>query len=265
MSNSRTIRELQKLYLKDILLRRSAAYKKIIRVVIKKLDTKYNNIDVVIANDSVDDMKKVIEDEIKAFNKLFGLLTLKKAIARFFTNKLKVRNQNAFNSVNNKSMKKYLNSLEINLNISIKKVIENENLDLFLKDAISSNVELIKTMDKRVFEDIKTTVYQNLVGGVNKQDLIKKLKDLGAKSDKKAMRIATYQVNKINENLNKVRNMSLGIKKFIWQTTGSNKVRDEHASFDGKEFTYKDGAGSRGILPGQDVDCQCTALPVVNL
>jgi SPP1 gp7 family putative phage head morphogenesis protein len=88
------------------------------------------------------------------------------------------------------------------------------------------------------------------------------LLELGAKSKKKAEQIAIDQTNKITENMNNQRVQSLGATKFEWMTTGKRTVRDEHDSFDGKIYTYKDGAGARGIVPGQDVNCQCTAIPI---
>ena len=256
--------ELQKAYLNEVLIKRVAGYKRVIKRILDDIPNSYNKVEHITNDSLVDDIRIKLEKHIDSFKKIFNNKMLNKAVGSFINNKLISKNKAQFKQFAkaNRSMSTYLNKIELSAGISLDDVVDNENLQAFTKNAISQNVELIKTMDTKIFEDIKTAVYQNIAGGSDKHSLKEALEHLGAKSVKKAEQIAKDQTNKINENINNQRVQALGATHFEWMTTGRNNVRSEHDRFNGKIYSYKDGAGSRGILPGQDVNCQCTAIPV---
>jgi SPP1 gp7 family putative phage head morphogenesis protein len=256
--------ELQKAYLNEILLKRVNGYKSVIKRILDDMPSSLNKVERITNDSLIDDIKKKLENHINSFKKIFNEKMLKKSVNSFINNKLLAKNKAQFKhfAKANKGMNNQITKLSVTNGISLDDIVDNASLQGFIKNAISQNVELIKTMDTKVFEDIKTLVYQNIAQGSTKTKLSESLLNLGAKSRKKAEQIAKDQTNKINENINNQRVQALGATHFEWMTTGRENVRSEHDSFDGKTYSYKKGAGSRGILPGQDVNCQCTAIPI---
>jgi len=270
--NKIRINSMQKAYLNDILVRRVAGYKSLANRILKDVPENDNDIKT-IGNDSlVDTLKTKIDDQVKLFYTIFDNKKLKNSVSKLIGVKFKKKSQTDYKKFinSNKDVKKYFQKLEVSQGLKLDDLIDNENLKEYLDVAIDANVELIKTMDKDTFSSISKAVYQNIASGNSKDKLSDTLLKIGTSSEKKARSIAMDQTNKILENMNKQRSISLGATKFEWQTTGKKLIsqggssRDEHNSFDGKIYTYKDGAGSRGILPGEDVNCQCTALPIFD-
>ena len=58
----------------------------------------------------------------------------------------------------------------------------------------------------------------------------------------------------------------LGIEKFTWDTSGDERVRDEHEALDGKVFSYDDlpTVNGRQVLPGENYRCICVGIPVFD-
>lgn len=74
--------------------------------------------------------------------------------------------------------------------------------------------------------------------------------------------IARDQVGKLNGQLDAQRQQNLGIKRFIWRTVGDERVRDEHEERDGETYDYDDPPD--GELPGEPINCRCSAEPVFD-
>ena len=51
----------------------------------------------------------------------------------------------------------------------------------------------------------------------------------------------------------------MGIKQYIWSTSGDERVRDSHAENDGKIFSYDDPPPTGH--PGDEINCRCVAIP----
>jgi hypothetical protein len=66
--------------------------------------------------------------------------------------------------------------------------------------------------------------------------------------------IARDQISKLNGQLNKTRQTSAGISKFV--------VRDEHEALDGRTFGWEEGAG--GLIPGEPINCRCWGEAVID-
>ncbi len=60
-----------------------------------------------------------------------------------------------------------------------------------------------------------------------------------------------------------------GVTRYIWKTSKDQRVRDSHAHLDGKVFFYNDppivdAARGRRANPGQDYNCRCIDVPVLD-
>jgi SPP1 gp7 family putative phage head morphogenesis protein len=60
--------------------------------------------------------------------------------------------------------------------------------------------------------------------------------------------------------INQLRQLDLGIEKYIWRSRDDSKVRDSHAGFDDQVFRWDQPPA--GGHPGQAHNCRCVAEPV---
>jgi SPP1 gp7 family putative phage head morphogenesis protein len=129
--------------------------------------------------------------------------------------------------------------------------------------AVQANIDLIKTIPDQYFEKLGTTVWDNLVDGVRFEDLADKIQHVADVTESRAKLIARDQTSKMNGAFNEARQTSVGIDKYIWSTSGDERVREEHAANDGKIFDWNDPPATGH--PGEDIQCRCVALPYVEL
>lgn len=129
--------------------------------------------------------------------------------------------------------------------------------------AVQANIDLIKTIPDQYFEKLGATVWDNLVDGVRFEDLADKIQHVADVTESRAKLIARDQTSKMNGAFNEARQTSVGIDKYIWSTSGDERVREEHAVNDGKIFDWNDPPPTGH--PGEDIQCRCVALPYVEL
>lgn len=100
-------------------------------------------------------------------------------------------------------------------------------------------------------------------------------------SERRAELIARDQVLTLNAQINQHRMQAAGISRYIWTTTGEERVRgnpdglypdsdEDHFSLDGQTFSFDDPpvvnekTGERAN-PGEPINCRCTAYPVDDI
>lgn len=77
----------------------------------------------------------------------------------------------------------------------------------------------------------------------------------------RARLIARDQVSKATGELNKLRQREVGVSRYRW-TSGDERVRPDHEANSGKVFEWS-SPPSTGH-PGEDVQCRCTAVAIVD-
>ncbi|MAK31420.1 minor capsid protein, partial [Acinetobacter sp.] len=75
----------------------------------------------------------------------------------------------------------------------------------------------------------------------------------------RARLIAADQMGKVNGQINKARQLSMGVETYVWQTAKDERVRKDHQHKQGKTFRWDDPP--TGGHPGEPIRCRCTALP----
>lgn len=129
--------------------------------------------------------------------------------------------------------------------------------------AMQANVDLIKSIPEQYFEKLSTSIFDNFVEGVRFEDLAKVVQQIADVTESRAKLIARDQTSKMNGAFNEARQTSVGIEKYIWSTSGDERVREEHAAQDGQIFDWNDPPPTGH--PGEDIQCRCVALPYVEL
>ena len=132
-----------------------------------------------------------------------------------------------------------------------------------LRAATKDNIDLIKSIPEQYFEKLGDAVGKNMERGMRFEDLAKEIERIGDVTESRAKLIARDQTSKMNGAFNQARQTSLGIDKYQWQTSGDERVREDHAENDGKVFSWNDPPATGH--PGEDINCRCVAVPYFDL
>lgn len=140
-----------------------------------------------------------------------------------------------------------------------------------MKAATYENVSLIKSIPQQFHTQIEGDVMRSMQPGANGlQDVYESLRKYEGVTDRRARTIAHDQVRKATTALNAERAKAAGVRKFEWVHSGGGaEPRKLHLRLDGQIFSYDDlpvideRTGERG-LPGQLINCRCTARPIVD-
>lgn len=133
-----------------------------------------------------------------------------------------------------------------------------------LTAATTANVALIKSIPDQYFDKLEQLIAENTAQGIRFDTLADKIEHLADVTESRARLIARDQTSKMNGAFNEVRQTSIGISKYTWQTAGDERVRPTHAENDGKVFSWDDPPAETGN-PGDDINCRCVAIPVFDL
>ena len=127
----------------------------------------------------------------------------------------------------------------------------------------AGNIQLIKSIRSQYLDKVQNAVMQAMVKGTLNKDLSTQIKALGQTTEKRAMFIARDQSSKLNAALTQARHEDVGVTKYMWSTSGDERVRDSHAEKDGQIFVYANPPADTGH-PGHDVNCRCVAIAVFD-
>ncbi|MDF2657773.1 MAG: hypothetical protein K0Q94_564 [Paenibacillus sp.] len=137
-------------------------------------------------------------------------------------------------------------------------------LDSFVRSSVAENVTLIQSIEQDYHKRVESIVLQGVKNGESLKDMAADLKKTADISYNRAKFIARDQTGSIMGQLTEKRHLAAGVERFKWSTSGDERVRPEHRAFDGKVYTYAEGAGGRHLIPGRDYNCRCVAYPVFD-
>ena len=134
----------------------------------------------------------------------------------------------------------------------------NPGLPELLASWEQANVDLITKLTDDQVASLRGLMRDAVIGGLNRRELSAQLQERLEISDKRARLIARDQIGKLNGNLQESRQVSAGVKQYIWRTVGDERVRATHRVKNGKVFDW----AAKGEKPGIPVSCRCSAAPV---
>lgn len=151
-------------------------------------------------------------------------------------------------------------------------------------DALEENVALIKTIPEKYFAKIGKAVEMRTAGKMTRGALVKRIKEIGGVTQRRAEMIADDQTAKVTEKMMLQRCRNAGIKRVMWMHSSiSIHPRDYHKTrWDGHtgKFNGKPNGlngyifpidkppvidrktGERGY-PAQLINCKCYLTPVL--
>ena len=151
------------------------------------------------------------------------------------------------------------------------------------EDAIEDNVNLIKTIPSKYFDKIGKAVELRTVGKMSRGALVKRIKELGNVTQRRAELIADDQTAKVTERMMLARCRNAGIKRVMWlHSSISMHPRDVHRrkwdghtgkfnrkpnGFNGYIFDIDkppyDPVAKQYVYPAQLPNCKCYLISVL--
>lgn len=133
----------------------------------------------------------------------------------------------------------------------------------------TQNVNLITRTTGENLHRIQELLERRSRQGARVEDLRRELVEQQGFSKSRAELIARDQVLKFNGELTQVRHREAGVDRYEWSTSGDERVRSEHAALDGTIHRWDDPPvvdqkRNRRHHPGEDFQCRCTAIPVIE-
>jgi len=127
---------------------------------------------------------------------------------------------------------------------------------------VRENVRLIKTIPDQYFDRIDGIITRGIRQGKHVGEVGKELQKAVGISRNRAKFIARDQTAKLNAEMQGIRQVSVGIKKYEWSTSEDERVRPSHASKNNRKYKWSDPPATGH--PGEDYQCRCVAIPVVE-
>ena len=142
--------------------------------------------------------------------------------------------------------------------------ISDADIGPIMQTALENNVSLIKTILPKYHQSLVSDL-SNLadIEPFNQQAVRTVLAKNYSSAGYNLRRITRDQTNKLIGNLNQARQTQAGITKYMWQTSNDERVRDSHWSKDGQIFSWDLPPSDTGH-PGHDIQCRCSALPIID-
>lgn len=145
--------------------------------------------------------------------------------------------------------------------IDLSSLMGSEDLAEAVAEAIAANVALIKSIPAQHLDQVEKIVLNGLQSGQRAESLIKDIKALGSKNEKRAALIARDQVGKITSRLTQIRQQKMGITHYYWSTSQDERVRHIHRARNGKLFAWNSPPDDGH--PGIPIRCRCVAIPYI--
>ena len=151
------------------------------------------------------------------------------------------------------------------------------------EDAIEDNVNLIKTIPSKYFDKIGKAVELRTVGKMSRGALVKRIKELGGVTQRRAELIADDQTAKVTERMMLARCRNAGIKRVMWLHSSismhprvvhrrkwdghTGKFNRKPNGFNGYIFDIDkppyDPVAKQYVYPAQLPNCKCYLTPVL--
>ena len=125
---------------------------------------------------------------------------------------------------------------------------------------IDEHRQIIKSIQTEQLNRISLSVKRGIRDGRMSKDTAKEIRETTGINKARARLIARNSVLNYCGALTKHNQMSAGIKSYIWQSSGDERVRDAHRKLDGKIFNWE----GPGPHPKTEVNCRCDAIPVLD-
>ncbi len=140
-----------------------------------------------------------------------------------------------------------------------------------MSEQLTHNTDIeIKNFTAEQIAELREKVQQNLFAGGRPDRLEGLIRTQFGVNQRKARFIAENETSLAISKFREERYKALGSTQYVWSTSHDGKVRHDHKVLDGRTFSWDtppvvDFPSGRRRNPGEDYNCRCVALPIVNL
>lgn len=131
------------------------------------------------------------------------------------------------------------------------------NMNLYIKNWTEKSI--VRLRDRIMINTFEGKRAENLVKGIEHDFQV---------TESKAKFLARQETSLLMSQYREERYKSGGVQKYRWLTSGDSRVRGYHKRLNGKIFTWDNppvvDATGRRAHPGQDYNCRCVAVPIVD-
>lgn len=124
------------------------------------------------------------------------------------------------------------------------------------------NIDLVINAGRTYAGAVQEIVQDPSTFGLRVEEIKAKLQERADVSESRAELIARDQTLKLNGALTEIRQTAAGVEEYVWSTSLDERVRVSHAALEGQRFSWSSPPDVGH--PGQDFQCRCVALPVVE-
>lgn len=200
-------------------------------------------LDNVLTRDSVDDLQDAIDSEASWFSRIF--LSLEVAIAEW-TAALEAWHRS-----------KWRGSILSASGVDVDTMLYAGDVEQTLESVIRQNVALIKDVDAQQAQRVTGIVFRGLNERLPARDVAKQLAEVTGFGRKRALLIASDQLQKAATALDSERMYEAGITQFVWRHSGKRHPREWHKARNGKRYDLRtrkqsDGNGDE-VIPADDM------------
>jgi SPP1 gp7 family putative phage head morphogenesis protein len=150
------------------------------------------------------------------------------------------------------------------LGISIRD--EPASIAALLEQWRTENVRLIKSIAEDLLGEVQEIVTEAVTRGTRVETLAKQIQRRFEVSRSRARLIARDQVAKANSQLTKIRHEAAGVSRYRWSSSQDERVRDSHRRLNRTVHAWNDPplVDGRRVHPGEDYQCRCVAIPILE-
>ena len=134
------------------------------------------------------------------------------------------------------------------------------NASFLLESFVDEHTKLIKSVRREHLDKISLSISRGIREGRLGKDIAKEIKEATDLSKRRSQLIARTAPLQYSGALTRHYQIAAGIKKYMWQTSGDERVREPHQKRNGKIFNWSD----KGPYPRSEIRCRCDAVPVVE-
>lgn len=133
-----------------------------------------------------------------------------------------------------------------------------------LASVLAENIALIRSVDDQVRNSISGSVFRGLTNRSTAADVAREIRNATAIGRKRAILIASDQLQKLTARLDEERQKQVGGDEFEWMHSHKRFPRPDHVVRDRKRYKWSSDIG-RNDPPGRRIRCGCRARAVISL
>lgn len=191
------------------------------------------------------------------FTEMFSKIRDK--IVRYVSETSKPLATKVVNDVRQEVDSQIANHTKSSIGVDLTPFYQASDIQTTVDQCIAANISLIKSIPQQYADKLEALVLNALQTGQTNEELALEIHKLGKTTEYRARLIASDQMGKINSNINKQRQLALGVESYTWQTAKDDRVRPDHQHKHGKTFRWDEPPS--GGHPGEPIRCRCVALP----